>query len=161
MQIGLFEWNIWQKSSLRRRVPTGYRVALHWCTFLLFVALAVSFQLAAQSASSMPIYLNKTQPIEARVDDLMQRMTLKEKVGQLNLPCDYVDALGKTIPEKMEAARKFSAGTYTNEIGPGAGFFTLADTIKLNNLPQQVKCFNELQKNCNHANAVEDSSASG
>jgi beta-glucosidase len=46
----------------------------------------------------------------------------------------------------MEAARKFAAGTYTDEIGPGAGFLTLADTIKLNNLPQQVKYFNELQK---------------
>ncbi|MGB6306012.1 MAG: glycoside hydrolase family 3 N-terminal domain-containing protein, partial [Acidobacteriaceae bacterium] len=102
--------------------------------------------MTAQSNAASPIYLDKTQPIEARVEDLMQRMTLKEKVGQLNLPCGYVDALGKTIPEKMEAARKFAAGTYTNEIGPGAGFFTLADTIKLNNLPQQVGYFNELQK---------------
>ncbi|MGC1920897.1 MAG: glycoside hydrolase family 3 C-terminal domain-containing protein [Acidobacteriaceae bacterium] len=102
--------------------------------------------MTAQSNAASPIYLDKTQPIEARVEDLMQRMTLKEKVGQLNLPCGYVDALGKTIPEKMEAARKFAAGTYTNEIGPGAGFFTLADTIKLNKLPQQVGYFNELQK---------------
>ena len=45
----------------------------------------------------------------------------------------------------MEAAKKFAAGTYTTEIGPGAGFFTLADTIHLNNLPEQVKYFNELQ----------------
>ena len=103
-------------------------------------------QLMAQSNAASPIYLDKTQPIEARVDDLMQRMTLKEKVGQLNLPCAYVDALGKTIPAKMEAARKFAAGTYTDEIGPGAGFFTLADTIKLNNLPEQVRYFNQLQK---------------
>ena len=71
----------------------------------------------------------------------MRRMTLKEKVGQLNLPCVYVDALGKTVPEKMEAVRKFAAGTYTTEIGPGAGFFTLANTIKLNNLQQQVEVF--------------------
>lgn len=116
------------------------------CALVLFAALACSFQVEAQSGSSTPIYLDKTQPIESRVDDLMKRMTLKEKVGQLNLPCGYVDGLGKTIPEKMESARKFAAGTYTSEIGPGAGFFTLADTIKLNNLPQQVKYFNELQK---------------
>jgi beta-glucosidase len=94
----------------------------------------------------MPVYLDAKQPISARVDDLMRRMTLREKIGQLNLPCVYVDALGKTIPEKMEAVKKFAAGTYTNEIGPGAGFFTLADQIRLNNLPQQVAYFNELQK---------------
>lgn len=96
-------------------------------------------------AQSKPLYLDPTQPIEARVNDLMKRMTLKEKIGQLNLPCAYVEALGKTSSEKMTAARKFAAGTYTTEIGPGAGFFTLADTLHLNNLPEQVKYFNELQ----------------
>ena len=97
------------------------------------------------AAQSRPLYLDPRQPIEARVNDLMKRMTLKEKIGQLNLPCGYVEALGKTNPEKMAAARKFVAGTYTSEIGPGAGFFTLADTLHLNNLPEQVKYFNELQ----------------
>jgi beta-glucosidase len=76
----------------------------------------------------------------------MRRMTLKEKVGQLNLPCAYVHELGETSQQKMDAARKFAAGTYTNEIGPGSGFFTLADTIKLNKLSQQVEFFNELQR---------------
>jgi beta-glucosidase len=93
----------------------------------------------------VPLYLDRTRPIEARVDDLLKRMTLKEKVGQLNLPCGYVDALGKTTAEKMDSARKFAAGTLTDEIGPGAGFFTLADTLHLNNLREQVKFFNELQ----------------
>ncbi len=113
---------------------------------LLLLVLAGSIKLIAQPTASTPVYLDAKQPISARVDDLMRRMTLKEKVGQLNLPCVYVDALGKTVPEKMEAVRKFAAGTYTTEIGPGAGFFTLANTIKLNNLPQQVEYFNELQK---------------
>ncbi|MGH9583236.1 MAG: glycoside hydrolase family 3 C-terminal domain-containing protein, partial [Bryobacteraceae bacterium] len=74
------------------------------------------------------------------------RMTLKEKVGQLNLPCVYVDQLGKTIPEKMEACKRFAAGTYTSEIGPGCGFFTLANTILHKGTRQQVEYFNELQK---------------
>jgi beta-glucosidase len=119
------------------------------CVFLTLILLQLMLWswpvLAAQAGTSTPIYLDPKQPISTRVDDLMRRMTLKEKVGQLNLPCGYVDQLGKTIPQKMEAARKFAAGTYTQEIGPGAGFFTLADTIQLNNLPQQVKYFNELQ----------------
>ncbi len=82
-----------------------------------------------QLPSTTPIYLDPRQPIERRVDDLMSRMTLKEKIGQLNLPCVYVDQLGKTIPEKIKACKRFAAGTYTDEIGPGSGFFTLADTI--------------------------------
>ena len=71
---------------------------------------------------------------------------LKEKVGQLNLPCVYVEQLGKTIDEKMEACKKFAAGTYTQEIGPGCGFFTLANTILRQGTRQQVEYFNELQR---------------
>src|SRR2546430_8914091 len=97
-------------------------------------------------SSTAPIYLDPGQPIERRVDDLMSRMTLKEKIGQLNLPCVYVDELGKTIPEKIEACKRFAAGTYTDEIGPGSGFFTLADTILHEGTKQQVEYFNELQK---------------
>jgi beta-glucosidase len=72
-------------------------------------------------------------------------MTLKEeKVGQLNLPCVYVRELGKDIPSKTEACKRFAAGTYTDEIGPGAGFFTLADQIL--GARRQAEFFNGLQK---------------
>ena len=50
-----------------------------------------------QTQTDTPIYLDPKRPIEERIDDLMGRMTLKEKVGQLNLPCVYVDELGKDI----------------------------------------------------------------
>jgi hypothetical protein len=46
----------------------------------------------------LPAYLDPKRPVEERIDDLMSRMTLKEKVGQLNLPCVYVNQLGKDIP---------------------------------------------------------------
>jgi phospholipid N-methyltransferase len=57
-----------------------------------------------------------------------------------------VDQLGKSIPEKKAACVRFAAGTYTDEIGPGAGFFTLADTILHEGTREQVEYFNELQK---------------
>src|SRR5215470_10274745 len=119
-----------------------------WLTKVAHVLALISVLIlvALTPQSSSPIYLDPQQPIERRVDDLMSRMTLKEKVGQLNLPCVYVDQLGKTIPEKLEACKRFAAGTYTNEIGPGAGFFTLADTILHEGTEQQVKYFNSLQK---------------
>ncbi len=93
-----------------------------------------------------PVYLDRNQPIEARLNDLMSRMTLKEKVGQLNLPCVYVNELGRDIPSKMEACRRFAAGTYTSEIGPGGGFFTLGNEILHEGTRQQAEYFNELQK---------------
>ncbi len=124
--------------SLRVRLPKVW----------LYAAIASAAMLTGGPAISAqkPPYLDSSQPIDIRVADLMKRMTLKEKIGQLNLPCGYVDALGKTSEEKMESAKKFAAGEFTSEIGPGAGFFTLADTIKLSDVPRQVQFFNELQK---------------
>ena len=119
---------------------------------LLLVVTAVSAalfhapMLFAQAGGEVPAYLDPKRPVEERIDDLISRMTLKEKVGQLNLPCVYVNELGKDIASKMEACRKFAAGTYTQEIGPGCGFFTLANEILHNGTRQQAEYFNELQK---------------
>ncbi|HEX3105439.1 MAG TPA: glycoside hydrolase family 3 C-terminal domain-containing protein [Terriglobales bacterium] len=113
---------------------------------LVSILILLALPIGLHTQSSTPIYLDPQQPIEIRVNDLMGRMTLKEKVGQLNLPCVYVDQLGKSIPEKLEACKRFAAGTQTDEIGPGAGFFTLADTILHEGSEQQVEYFNQLQK---------------
>ena len=116
--------------------------------FILFaiILLLGGLLLSSQTSSAVPAYLEPNQPVERRIDDLLARMTLKEKVGQLNLPCVYVDDLGKDIPTKLEACKRFAAGTYTNEIGPGSGFFTLADTILHEGTLQQANYFNDLQK---------------
>jgi beta-glucosidase len=113
---------------------------------LLLAAAGGARVYGAQAVEEKPAYMDRTLPIAVRVDDLMKRMTLKEKIGQLNLPCVYVDQLGTSVDEKAEQVRKFAAGTQTNEIGPGAGFFTLADTLKQKDLEWQVNYFNELQK---------------
>lgn len=113
---------------------------------VLLISFLILTPIGFQTKSATPIYLDPQQPIDRRVDDLMSRMTLEEKVGQLNLPCVYVDQLGKNIPEKMEACKRFAAGTQTDEIGPGAGFFTLANTTLHEGAEQQVAYFNELQK---------------
>jgi beta-glucosidase len=119
-------------------------------SFMLFAAVSAALlytpMLPAQAGAELPAYLDPKRTIEERIDDLMSRMTLKEKVGQLNLPCVYVNELGKSIPAKMEACRKFAAGTYTTEIGPGCGFFTLANEILHDGARQQAEYFNELQK---------------
>jgi beta-glucosidase len=109
-------------------------------------ALLLPVAISAQAANDLPAYLDSKQPIAVRIDDLMSRMTLKEKVGQLNLPCVYVRGLGQDIAAKMAACRRFAAGTYTGEIGPGCGFFTLANEILHEGARQQAEYFNEIQK---------------
>jgi beta-glucosidase len=115
-------------------------------TLTATLLLLGSLLLRSQPSSDVPLYLEPNQPVERRIDDLLGRMTLKEKVGQLNLPCVYVDELGKDIPTKLAACKRFAAGTYTDEIGPGSGFFTLADTILHEGTLQQANYFNDLQK---------------
>ena len=129
----------------KRTASRSLRAALAGAVILLSLLLN-GVALSAQTDSSKPLYLDPTQPVELRVDDLMKRMTLKEKLGQLNLPCVYVDDLGKQIPEKIEAVRKFTAGTYTSDIGPGSGFFTLLNTLQQKDLAWEVNYLNELQK---------------
>jgi len=109
-------------------------------------ALASVSMILAQVGGEAPVYLDSKRPIEERIDDLIGRMTLKEKVGQLNLPAFFVDALGKDIPSRMEATKKFTAGTLNPEIGPGGGFFGLAGQVLKEGAHQQAEYFNELQK---------------
>ena len=93
-----------------------------------------------------PLYLDPSQPIDRRVEDLLKRMTLEEKIGQMNMPCVYQRQLGKDIPEKMEGCKKFVEGTYLKDIGPGGGFFTLSNEILREGTRQQAEFFNELQR---------------
>ena len=50
--------------------------------FILSILIFFSFQ-----NPKLPLYLDKTQPVKNRVKDLMSRMTLEEKIGQM---CQYV-----------------------------------------------------------------------
>ena len=85
--------------------------------------------------------------LEQRIDDLISRMTLEEKVGQLNMPCLYVSELGNDVETKTEGCRKFVEGTFQNGIGPGGGLFDVANEILgLKDPGQQAAYFNELQK---------------
>ena len=119
---------------------------LGWWVALAGAGLAFIAVIRWRAGGHSPIYLDPKRPVEQRVDDLMSRMTLKEKVGQLNLPCVYVDELGADIASKTEACKRFTAGTYTQEIGPACGFFTLANEILPEGARQQAEYFNELQR---------------
>lgn len=114
-----------------------------------------------KAAVEVPVYKNPLLPIDQRVEDLLSRMTLKEKVGQMNMPCVYKKAIGYGLEvgtvsmhyalsqdeknAQMEGCRKFARGNHNDKMGPGGGFFTLADRIIHEGTQRQAEFFNELQ----------------
>ncbi len=116
------------------------RSLLYWLLIVLPWGFASAFHLA-----DVPAYLDPSQPIDMRVADLLARMTLEEKVGQINMPCAYMDEYGANIPAKTEGVKRFVKGQLV-PIGPGGGFFTLANEILRDGTLQQAQFFNQLQK---------------
>lgn len=101
---------------------------------------------AARAAEPAAPYQDPALPIAQRVEDLLGRMTLEEKVGQMNMPCVYEGGLGASIAEKTAAVQKFAAGTYVPGLGPGGGFFTLPNTILHEGPRRQAEFLNQLQR---------------
>lgn len=55
-------------------------------------ALSMGMMLCISAAAAKPVYKDARQPVEARVADLLSRMTLEEKIGQLNqISGDYAN----------------------------------------------------------------------
>lgn len=85
---------------------------------------------------SKPVYLDSTYPTEARVEDLLSRMTLEEKIAQLNsVWASNIVENGKLSEEKLNALLKNGIG----QISRLAGATSLP--------PKEVaKVYNEIQK---------------
>jgi len=92
------------------------------------------------------VYMNPAAPIDSRIEDLLSRMTLAEKVGQLNMPVLNSSIWGKNIEEKQAKVKTHVTGDFREGVGPGGGFFTMANHILQEGTAQQVAFFNELQK---------------
>ncbi len=113
---------------------------------LLCAGISLLCGTSLATAAKTPPYLDPAQPMDVRIDDLLSRMTLAEKIGQINMPCVYESGLGRDVAAKMEGCKKFALGQSEPGVGPAGGFFTLANTILLNGPAQQAKYFNELQQ---------------
>jgi len=88
---------------------------------LMVLLLVVSIIFCAHSQKNAPMYKNKSLSIEQRVKDLLQRMTIEEKAGQLNQLNGGVftgpalnDAGQKS---KMQQVRDGKVGSFLNVIG--------------------------------------------
>jgi beta-glucosidase len=71
----------------------GFYPRLLSCSLILLAGLALVLPLPAQEAAQ-PVYLNPKLPLEQRVDDLIGRMTLEEKVAQMRDHATAIPRLG-------------------------------------------------------------------
>ena len=116
-----------------------------WIDTVHKVGSYVMEQRGTDRGNDKPVYLDPRYSRESRIEDLLGRMTLEEKIGQINMPCVYVSELGRDIESKSDGCRKFAEGILEDGVGPGGGFFTLANTILHDGPHQQAAFFNELQ----------------
>ena len=99
---------------------------------LLFLLFLIPFFGFSQKRP-IPVYKNPSQPVESRVKDLLRRMTLKEKIAQMQ-DISFSDISDSTIidPERMEKA--------LNGLSYGC-FEGMGLTVE-----QYAKAINQLQK---------------
>jgi len=151
----------------RIRLLTTLFIAIGWGIASSLYAQAPGRELLlakATKSNSNPsqVQSDPGKAIEQRIEDLLSRMTLEEKIGQMNIPCVYKQRIGWGIDsedasihhlmskeereKQKEGCRKFARGNHNDVIGPGGGFFTLADRIIYEGTYEQARFFNELQK---------------
>lgn len=88
---------------------------------LSILVLMVSIFLSAHSQKSTPMFKNASLPIEQRVKDLLQKMTIEEKAGQLNqlnggvFTGPALNDVGQKA--KMQLVRKGKVGSFLNVTG--------------------------------------------
>ena len=139
-----------------------YRNYFKMLIFVVCHIFLINIVIFGQVGADRPIYLDSSKPINVRVEDLLSRMTLEEKIGQMNIPTCYSTELGwglgsrqsplwdnptKENREKQkEGAKKWAEGTHNNVFGPGGGFFTLSDRLIYEGSRAQAEFLNELQK---------------
>jgi len=93
--------------------------------------------------SEVPVYKNPLFSIDQRIEDLLSRMTLEEKLGQLNMPAPF--KMAEDSAGRVDACRRFAEGKLVPNIGPAGGFW--APSIIFDDGPVvQAAFLNELQK---------------
>jgi len=108
-------------------------------SLLLAGALLLAPTLVAQ-APAAPAYRDATQPIEARVHDLVGRMTLEEKVAQLQ-------GMFVADPHAFDDQGNFTGGDSAAKLANGAGTLWAGDRNRMATNPREsVLRFNSIQK---------------
>lgn len=100
--------------------------------------LAASLAIISCNSQKQPLYKNPDVPVEKRVEDLIKRMTLEEKVSQL-----YSIRILDTLAWDSEG--NFIGIADTARLNMGAGSFWSFALFKRNQV-DRVKCINGIQR---------------
>ena len=87
-------------------------------TRILFTVGACVFALTPCNAQEHPKYLNPSEPIEQRIDDLLPRLTTEEKVGQI-----YDSWGSRGIPRLKVPSLLKTEGLHSQSYSTGATIF--------------------------------------
>ena len=108
--------------------------------FFMVCVLIINVSLFGQP----PLYLDLLQSDEDRIEDLLSRMTLEEKIGQLNMPTS--GGPGESKDNKFQGIWSFALGTKEKNVGPGGGFFDLMNRYLSDGTRKQAEFNNDMQK---------------
>ena len=114
-----------------------------WIDNVHNIASYINNKRGVSKSSDLPVYLNPVFSIDKRIEDLLSRMTLEEKLGQLNMPSPGM--IVKDFPAQDDACRKFAEGKLVPNIGPAGGIWGPTGMFKEGPRPQ-AEFLNELQK---------------
>ena len=117
---------------------------------LTYLMIVLAAALSASAKSGKPAYLNPKLPVEQRVEDLLSRMTIEEKVGQMNQFCGvyHVENRDKKLQADNQDAQGFYPGingdtirnwTKKGLIGSYLHVLTLKEANELQHLAMQSR----------------------
>jgi beta-glucosidase len=106
-------------------------------TLLAFVFLLISFN--AFAGDDKPNYKNSSLPVEERVEDLLRRMTLEEKVGQLL-------SFSSRDTNAFDSSGNFVGTEDTAVMNRGVGAFSARELWRTTSAKHRAECINGIER---------------
>ena len=111
---------------------------------IVLIDFILAFIASICSFGQSPQNLDPDLSINNRVENLLKRMTLEEKIGQLNMPTSGGPVKG--TENMTDGIYQFARGYKEKNVGPGGGFFDLMNRYVPEGTRQQAEFNNGLQK---------------